>query len=159
MIGKGGFSRVFLASFKKNQLQFAVKIISKDQLLQQVKGFDIHSINIIHRDLKPENILLYDQNDQTNIKIADFGLATYDNSVQQSMLYKKCGTPGFIAPEILQDNIDIFSAGVIFYILLTGEQPFKAANNKQLVEKNKACQIDFSILNQNNTVPKEASIY
>lgn len=63
---------------------------------------------------------------QTSIKIADYGLATYDSSVTADFLFKKCGTPGFIAPEIISSKesfrlydskVDIFSGGVIFFIL------------------------------------------
>lgn len=60
----------------------------------------IHKKHIIHRDLKPNNILMQDIN-QTSIKIADFGLSTYDSSIVSEFLFKKCGTPGFLAPEIL----------------------------------------------------------
>ncbi len=91
----------------------------------------IHSKNIMHRDLKPENLLLKNKSTESEIVLADFGLATFVN--EKDMLYKRCGTPGFVAPEILTylDNeqfynskCDIFSVGVIFYLLLTGKQLF-----------------------------------
>lgn len=84
----------------------------------------IHSRKIMHRDLKPENILLRSENEEFDIVIADFGLSTrLDNS---SILFHHCGTPGFIAPEVLNysknfpfynEKCDIYSVGVIFYIL------------------------------------------
>ena len=82
----------------------------------------IASQGIIHRDLKPANILL----DNGKIKIADFGLASQIKSMNP--IYKKCGTPGYMAPEILSydeksrfltydDKCDIFSVGCIFYYM------------------------------------------
>lgn len=59
----------------------------------------LHSKGIMHRDLKPENILIRTKN-KYDIVVADFGLATtYDNP--DTILFKRCGTPGFVAPEIL----------------------------------------------------------
>lgn len=84
--------------------------------------------NIMHRDLKPENMILKIKGgpiEQNVLKIVDFGLAT--NCDLQEYLFKRCGTPGFVAPEVVnassEDNIhyspkcDIFSAGVIFYLM------------------------------------------
>ena len=73
----------------------------------------------MHRDLKPENLILKDEN-SFEIVIADFGLASFKTG---TLLFKRCGTPGYVAPEILDDKeydekVDIFSAGVIYYILL-----------------------------------------
>ena len=78
----------------------------------------MHAKEIIHRDLKLENILLPNPN-SLDVLIADFGLAA---SFPQKSMFKKCGTPGYIAPEILNlgvysEKVDIFSAGVICYIL------------------------------------------
>ncbi len=79
----------------------------------------LHSKGIIHRDIKPENLILKAQDNDTDIKIADFGLATFTN---QEFLFKRCGTPGYVAPEVLADQkydykVDVFSAGVLLYIL------------------------------------------
>jgi len=81
----------------------------------------MHSKGIMHRDLKPENLVLKDSENNYDVKIADFGLATVVVS-QGEYLFKRCGTPGYVAPEILADEkydqkVDIFSAGVILYIL------------------------------------------
>ena len=80
----------------------------------------MHSKGIMHRDIKPENLILKDGLDDMNIKIADFGLATPISC--NEYLFKRCGTPGYVAPEILSDEkydekVDVFSVGVILYIL------------------------------------------
>ena len=81
----------------------------------------MHSKNIMHRDIKPENLILKDMENSYDIKLADFGLATVVTT-QGEYLFKRCGTPGYVAPEILADEkydqkVDVFSAGVILYIL------------------------------------------
>ena len=80
----------------------------------------MHTKGIMHRDMKPENLILKENSNDWNVKIADFGLATNINS--GDFLFKRCGTPGYVAPEILEDKkydqkVDIFSAGAILYIL------------------------------------------
>lgn len=91
----------------------------------------IHKKNIVHRDLKPENILLADKprpGYEPEIKIADFGLARF--IAKESMMKTACGTPGYVAPEVLKNKgydsgaVDMWSAGVILYILLCGFPPF-----------------------------------
>lgn len=79
----------------------------------------IHDRGIMHRDIKPENLILKDEND-FEIKLADFGLA--EKLDKKELLFKRCGTPGYVAPEVLEDKkydtkCDIYSAGVILYIL------------------------------------------
>ena len=78
-------------------------------------------------------------------------------------LYKRCGTPGFVAPEVINapsnQNIhydpkcDVFSAGVIFYILLTEKSPFDGRSFKEILQKNKKCNIDFDIKALNSNSP------
>ena len=81
-------------------------------------------MKIVHRDLKPENLLLRNHDNNYDIVIADFGLAACLN---ENLLFKRCGTPGFVAPEILEytegnpiydEKCDVFSAGVILYLLI-----------------------------------------
>lgn len=76
----------------------------------------------MHRDIKPENLILKDK-DHLTIVLVDFGLAEYESN--QNKIFTRCGTPGYVAPEVLNDlpydcKVDAFSAGVIFYNLLTG---------------------------------------
>lgn len=94
-----------------------------------------HEKNIVHRDLKPENILYSSPADDATLKIADFGLATLLRPNQ--MMNVACGTPGYVAPEILRGvaygkEVDMWSIGVILYILLCGFPPFYDDNNKKL---------------------------
>jgi len=90
----------------------------------------LHDLNIVHRDLKPENLLLTNTTDDYDIKIIDFGLAK--RSAQPMEM--PCGTPGYVAPEILKrrtyhKEVDIWSLGVIMYILLCGFPPFHDDGN------------------------------
>jgi len=107
----------------------------------------IHSKGVLHRDLKPENLILRQKEDETDLVIADFGLSDIYNP-QGKYMFTRCGTPGYVAPEVLADKIydfkvDVFSAGVIMFIVLTGSSPFKAKNYDEIVMKNYNCTIDF----------------
>lgn len=90
---------------------------------------------MIYRDLKPENILYASPAEDAALKLADFGLATLLKPNQ--LMTVACGTPGYVAPEILcgkayGKEVDIWSVGVILYILLCGFPPFYDDNNKKL---------------------------
>uniref|UniRef100_A0A3Q3II87 Serine/threonine-protein kinase DCLK2 n=1 Tax=Monopterus albus TaxID=43700 RepID=A0A3Q3II87_MONAL len=93
----------------------------------------LHRMNIVHRDIKPENLLVFENADGTkSLKLGDFGLAT----VVEGPLYTVCGTPTYVAPEIIAESgyglkVDIWAAGVITYILLCGFPPFRSDNNRQ----------------------------
>lgn len=81
-----------------------------------------------------------------DIAIVDFGFATYEKDYRK--LFTRCGTPGYVAPEVLNDQdydckIDIFSLGVIFYMLLFGEHPFHGNTYKEIVQKNMKGDIYF----------------
>lgn len=98
----------------------------------------LHSKGIVHRDLKPENLLLSDKTPQARVKIADFGLSKVMET--STVLQTACGTPGYVAPEVLMgegynQEVDVWSIGVIMYILLCGFPPFYAENNHKLFEK------------------------
>lgn len=103
------------------------------QLLDGV--FQIHRNNVVHRDLKLENVLL----DAFGcLKIADFGVAAVLKKTGQR-LTEHCGTPSYIAPEILTENggyegfpVDIWSSGVVLYAMLCGRVPFKGEHLGEL---------------------------
>jgi len=113
----------------------------------------LHGQKIVHRDLKPENILLAykakegDPNYPAPIKIADFGLARIMK--QNEMMKTACGTPGYVAPEVLQNKgysdgaVDMWSAGVILYILLCGFPPFYEEELPALFEQILKARYDF----------------
>jgi calcium/calmodulin-dependent protein kinase I len=95
----------------------------------------LHKRNIVHRDLKPENLLLLSDKNDTDIKIADFGLSKRVKDLTGND--PACGTPGYVAPEILQGKmygteVDIWAIGVIMYILIAGYPPFYNDDQKKL---------------------------
>lgn len=113
---------------------------------------DLHRRGIVHRDLKPENLLLMSETDDSAIKLADFGFAKYLPKVSSegnpAGLLTKCGTPSFVAPEILHGVpynhlVDMWSAGVLIYMLLGGYPPFQAKNQRELFRKVRASDYVF----------------
>lgn len=111
----------------------------------------IHQKKLIHRDLKLDNVLIDEVHEleNYNVKIADFGLATFTPANLREKLYEKCGTPCYVAPEILRDQgytqkCDIFSLGSLFFNLVTGRYLFNGQNNDQVLTRNKIC--DLSII-------------
>lgn len=105
----------------------------------------MHSLRIIHRDLKPENIIFKASVD-IDLAIVDLGFATHEEDYRK--LFVRCGTPGYVAPEILNDRdydckVDVYSAGIILYIILTGRIPFNGNSYKQIVYKNMKGVINF----------------
>jgi serine/threonine protein kinase len=102
----------------------------------------IHTSKIIHRDIKLDNILINKiEEDHFVVKIADFGLATFCGLSKQ-LIFTKCGTPGYAAPEVLRGlgytyNSDVFSLGAVFFNLLTGCYLFSGQDVNEVVRKNK----------------------
>ena len=111
----------------------------------------LNGLGIMHRDLKPENIMLREPIiSSENIVLIDFGFSVFMS--ETPFEFKRCGTPGFIAPEILHlknnepmygPKCDIFSVGIIWYYCLFGSLPFKARNLKELLNKNKKAEFTF----------------
>lgn len=103
----------------------------------------LHSSKIIHRDLKPENMLVENKRksktgeEEINIKIIDFGTCNFID--KNSKLSLKVGSPYYIAPEVLKRNYnekcDIWSCGVILYVLLVGYPPFSGSSTDDLLKK------------------------
>ncbi|GLE08443.1 hypothetical protein PINS_up019626 [Pythium insidiosum] len=114
-------------------------------LLESIKY--CHDANVVHRDLKPENLLLTSKDDDASIKLADFGFAK-KIEFDTAGLATACGTPGYVAPEILEGQqygkaVDIWSIGVITYILLCGYPPFHDDNHNALFKKIKRGKYQF----------------
>jgi len=122
--------------------QDAARIIK--QILEAI--LFVHAHGIAHRDLKPENLLLAGEEGQPDfIKIADFGLS---KDFEQEQLQTSCGTPDYVAPEVLMSEpydmgVDIWSIGVITYVLLCGFPPFYGDTQKELFENIMSGTYDF----------------
>lgn len=106
----------------------------------------MHENKVVHRDLKPENLILASKSNDYDLRIADFGLASFVKG--DELLNMRCGSPGYVAPEILEDigyneKSDVFSAGVILYVLLTGRPVFRGYNLNEILLKNKRCEIEY----------------
>lgn len=98
-----------------------------------------HSRGVYHRDLKPENLLL-DENG--NLKVSDFGLSALAESKRQDgLLHTTCGTPAYVAPEVIHRKgydgakADIWSCGVVLFVLLAGYLPFQDPNLMEMYRK------------------------
>ncbi len=87
------------------------------------------------RDIKPENFLLYKENDDSHIKLIDFGLAKKVN--KDELMTTPNGTPYYIAPEVLKGSYttqcDNWSMGIVMYIMLSGKPPFGGKNNNEIL--------------------------
>ncbi|KAI2656360.1 Serine/threonine-protein kinase DCLK1 [Labeo rohita] len=176
MIGDGNFAVVRECVERSTGREYALKIINKSKC--RGKGGDLfdaitssnkyterdasgmlynlasaikylHSLNIVHRDIKPENLLVYEHQDGSkSLKLGDFGLAT----IVDGPLYTICGTPTYVAPEIVAETgyglkVDIWAAGVITYILLCGFPPFRGSTDDQeaLFDQILMGQLDFPL--------------
>lgn len=113
-------------------------ILRKERIIPEAKCLNLfkqilkgiaycHNKGVCHRDLKPENVLI---DEHGEIKIIDFGFSA--NS--KTMLNNYCGTPAYMAPEIIKKQpyngakADIWSLGVILYLMMVGTLPFRATN-------------------------------
>ncbi|GFP91702.1 cbl-interacting serine/threonine-protein kinase 12 [Phtheirospermum japonicum] len=98
-----------------------------------------HARGVYHRDLKPENILL---DEDGNLKVSDFGLSAISEQIKQDGLFHTfCGTPAYVAPEVLSRKgydaakVDIWSCGVILFVLMAGYLPFHDQNVMAMYKK------------------------
>ena len=105
-----------------------------------------HDLGIVHRDIKPENLLLTSPDEDAHVKLADFGMAVRHTG--EPSLTQRCGTPGYVAPEILLGlpygkAVDMWSVGVVTYILLGGYPPFHDEKQSKLFKKIKKGEYEF----------------
>ncbi|KAI9013768.1 kinase-like domain-containing protein [Phycomyces nitens] len=99
----------------------------------------LHANKIVHRDMKPENLLFKTPDPNAELVICDFGIAKMADETS-SPLHTVCGSPGYVAPEVLMKKgygtpIDMWAVGVITYTLLCGYQPFQAEDQMELVDE------------------------
>ncbi|GFP97738.1 calcium-dependent protein kinase 29 [Phtheirospermum japonicum] len=104
-----------------------------------------HFMGVMHRDLKPENFLMVSRDDDSPLKATDFGLSVF---IESGKVYKDIvGSAYYVAPEVLRRNygkeIDVWSAGVILYILLSGFPPFWAETEKGIFEEIMGGHVDL----------------
>jgi serine/threonine protein kinase len=88
-----------------------------------------HSVGVVHRDLKPENVLVFQEGNQERVKVLDFGIAKISDAPAITGSQQLFGTPGYIAPEYIQNGwldgrADLYSLGVVMYEMATGVLPF-----------------------------------
>ncbi|KAE8735901.1 CBL-interacting serine/threonine-protein kinase 16 [Hibiscus syriacus] len=139
---RGGelFAKVFKGKLKEDA--------ARKYFQQLISAVDFcHSRGVSHRDLKPENLLL-DENE--DLKISDFGLSALPEQLRNDgLLHTQCGTPAYVAPEVLRrkgydgSKADIWSCGVILYVLLAGLLPFQDENIMKMYRKIFKAEFEF----------------
>ncbi|KAK4481185.1 hypothetical protein RD792_012066 [Penstemon davidsonii] len=165
-IGEGTFAKVKFAQNTETGDNVAIKVLAKRSVLKHKMVDQVHqgrlsenesrryfqqlidavshchSKGVYHRDLKPENLLL-DSNG--NLKVSDFGLSALPQQGVE-LLHTTCGTPNYLAPEVLSHRgydgaaADLWSCGVILYVLMAGYLPFDETDLPSLYNKISAAQ-------------------
>ncbi|OMJ79050.1 hypothetical protein SteCoe_20995 [Stentor coeruleus] len=123
-----------------------IKIVAK-QLLDVISY--IHEVGVIHRDIKLDNVLLAEKSDIMTVKLVDFGLSIF--AMPGKILNGVCGTVGYTAPEIYSENgygnkVDIWSLGVLIYVMLAKKMPFRGNCNQDIIEATINREPDFEEL-------------
>jgi calcium/calmodulin-dependent protein kinase I len=120
---------------------------ARDLVVKMLKAVAVcHQKNIAHCDMKPKNLLLASEEDDSYIKLADFGFAARVH--RPKSLTKQCGTPFFVAPEILtrrpyDQQSDMWSVGCIVFLLISGSLPFVGRSQKELFRRIVAGKFEF----------------
>lgn len=107
----------------------------------------LHSNNFVHRDIKPENFLMQNEEDKAAIKVIDFGLAKRFEVGSSDIMKTKAGTPYYVSPQVLagkyDEKCDVWSCGVIAYILLCGYPPFYGDTDSDILKMVKKGKFEF----------------
>lgn len=129
----------------------------RDVMFQLFNGLQyLKGKGILHRDLKPDNILIEKNSIDEGIpklKIIDFGLSTFTD--ESHFIFKRCGTPGFIAPEVFKQDklspvlsydyqVDLFSAGILYFCMVTGKNPFDGPTYSTVFNNNNKGSITWN---------------
>ena len=143
--------KVFEYYNNDNCLFIISELLSGGELFDKIKEVDFcHEKKIIHRDLKPENVLIESEEEARKefftVKLIDFG--TSDKMKKGQKFDLQVGTPYYTAPEVLNNNYnekcDLWSCGVMMYLMLCGKQPFNGENDDEIYENIKMCKVDFN---------------
>ncbi|CAI5936427.1 unnamed protein product [Closterium sp. NIES-64] len=106
----------------------------------------LHARGVAHRDVKPENILLCSRADDTSIKLTDFGAAAL--LLPGTQCTERVGSPYYLAPEVLSEQYglqaDVWSAGVVLFVLLSGSPPFSGRSNDEIFQAVRCKEIDLA---------------
>ena len=104
----------------------------------------MHEKGICHRDIKPENFMFADKSEDSELKLIDFGLSKRFGKNESGapggdFMHSIVGTPYYVAPEVLEGRYgyecDVWSLGIILYIMLCGYPPFEGDNNKEIFKR------------------------
>ena len=129
--------------------KFTERTISKIMTCLLKAVLFLHHNGIIHRDIKPENIVFVEPNNFNALKLIDFGLSIQQNAKKDN---RRVGTPYYMSPEMVRGNFnyasDVWSIGVILFIMVTGKQPFRGKSKEEVFEKIKKGNYDKNTLNR-----------
>ena len=127
--------------------KFTERTISKIMTCLLKAVLFLHHNGIIHRDIKPENIVFVEPDNFNALKLIDFGLSIQQNAKKDN---RRVGTPYYMSPEMVRGNFnyasDVWSIGVILFIMVTGKQPFRGKSKEEVFEKIKRGAYDKSTL-------------
>ncbi|XP_027434813.1 serine/threonine-protein kinase 33 isoform X3 [Zalophus californianus] len=146
ILGQGSFGMVIEATDKETETKWAIKKVNKDKAGSSAVKLLEREVNIL-KSVKHEHIIHLEQVFETP-KVTDFGLAVKMHGRSEAMLQTTCGTPIYMAPEVINahdysQQCDIWSIGVIMYLLLCGEPPFLASSEEKLFELIRKGELHF----------------
>ena len=129
--------------------KFTERAISKIMTCLLKAVLFLHHNGIIHRDIKPENIVFVEPDNFNALKLIDFGLSIQQNAKKDN---RRVGTPYYMSPEMVRGNFnyasDVWSIGVILFIMVTGKQPFRGKSKEEVFDKIKRGSYDKNTLSR-----------